>query len=145
MNQRDCKRDKEILSALHTGDWTADLRKHVVSCASCSELVLVAGLLWSDAIRLQPNLPDGRVIWWKGQLAKRRRSVRRITRFIGLSELLAVVVALAAVFVLLFSARHPFLRNEYLPDRVGSVLLGILITTSFLLFLNLAYLSWKKE
>ena len=75
-----CEKEQAVTELLQTGRWPdacdAALRSHVESCAVCSEVVLVAGLLQeaNSSLLAEVKLPDAGLVWWKAQLRARREA-----------------------------------------------------------------------
>jgi len=94
-----CEREPDVLDALARDGWPDraddDLRAHVAGCASCTDLVVVAGALQqeltvaTDASRL----PPADIVWWRAQLRARDEAVRRATRPIAVAHGVAIAVS----------------------------------------------------
>jgi hypothetical protein len=82
MNQFCCEKEKEIIEALRCGTLGAELKKHAISCAICSDTLAVSEFLQSDSGAV-PVLPDSDYIWWNGQLASKQMAVERATQSIA--------------------------------------------------------------
>lgn len=108
MKQIRCERETEVVGALRTGTWTADLGSHVRDCAICAETRLVAERLLENARRLragyEPIAADR--IWRQAQARRQEMALQRATRPLifmgGLS--VACIISLAAW--LLYSFWH---------------------------------------
>jgi hypothetical protein len=103
-----CTREREVSGLLHNGYWPQacpdDLRAHVASCRTCSELILVTVAL--QASRKQtadlPRLEAAGAIWWRAQLRRRSAALETMSRPILGAQLFALgmaVVVLAALAV----------------------------------------------
>ncbi|HET6169653.1 MAG TPA: hypothetical protein VFE01_05700 [Terracidiphilus sp.] len=98
-----CKRDREVSELLHNGYWPKacpeDLRAHVESCRSCSDLILVTETL--HASRKQsaelPHLEPPGAIWWRAQLRRRNAALETMSRPILGAQIFALIMA---VFVI---------------------------------------------
>lgn len=103
-----CAREREVSELLHKGHWPQacpdDLRSHVASCRSCSDLILVTGTLQetrrhaADLPRLQP----AGAIWWRAQLRRRNAAIEQMSRPIIGAQIFAcamVLVVVAAIAV----------------------------------------------
>jgi len=129
-----CARERELSDLLHKGHWPQacpeDLRKHVVSCRSCSDLVLITGTL--QASRKQtaelPRLAPAGTIWWRAQLRRRNAAIEKMSRPIVGAQIFAlamVLVVIAAIAVWQFGNWSAWLSD--LPDTLH---LAALIPTS---------------
>jgi hypothetical protein len=134
MSAHECHREDELLDALGRGYVGAELAAHIESCASCSELQLVAGALLNDradAVAEAP-VPAAGTMWWRMQLRHRHeaQSTARRTLLIGQALTLAIAVGL---MVVLFGADVALTVRQL----VGSIHLGtpffLALATSLLL------------
>ncbi len=109
MKTPSCTAEDAVLAALRSGDWPADLRRHVDRCPACAEVLLVAGALAEDARSAAHDrpLPDPGGIWLDARLRARRLEVDRATRPIAVMRRLAAAGAAAAVLV-----AGTWLRND---------------------------------
>jgi len=113
MMLRCCPREAEVKALVERGQWpqacATELRKHVDSCRSCGELVLVTAAFQHarnhalGAARLgSPGL-----LWWRAQLRRRNAAVERISRPILSAQIFALAVNLVvAAAVAVWQARH---------------------------------------
>jgi hypothetical protein len=114
----------EVVGALRTGLWSAQLSSHVESCASCRETRLVAESLLHYAASLRVEQEPGAAdqIWRRAQMERQAMVLKRATRPLifmrGLS--LGCVVAFAAWLL------HGFSRFDYREVFHGVPLGGIL-------------------
>lgn len=98
-----CTREREIIALLHNGHWpqacSDELRAHVASCRSCSDLVLVTESL--QASRRQttelPHLEPPGAIWWRAQLRRRNAAIEKVSRPILGAQIFAVLMTLVVV------------------------------------------------
>ncbi|HXS77577.1 MAG TPA: hypothetical protein VN753_15455 [Terracidiphilus sp.] len=98
-----CSRERELSELLQNGFWpqacSDDLRAHVASCRSCSDLVLVTEALQgsrrqsADLARLQPS----GAIWWRAQLRRRNAAIEKMSRPILGAQIFALVITLVIV------------------------------------------------
>jgi hypothetical protein len=101
-----CKREREVSEILHNGYWPQvcpeDLRAHVASCRSCSDLILVTETL--QASRKQsaelPRLEPPGAIWWRAQLRRRNAALETMSRPILGAQLFALGMALVVLAAL---------------------------------------------
>ena len=106
-----CAREREISDLLHKGHWPQacpdDLRAHVASCRSCSDLVLITESLQTSR-RLTAELPrlePAGAIWWRAQLRRRNAAIEKVSRPILGAQIFALTMTLvvtAAIAVWLF-------------------------------------------
>jgi uncharacterized membrane protein (DUF2068 family) len=98
-----CTREREVSGLLHNGYWPQacpdDLRAHVASCRTCSELILVTVAL--QASRKQtadlPRLEPPGAIWWRAQLRRRNAALETMSRPILGAQIFAVVMAAVVI------------------------------------------------
>jgi hypothetical protein len=98
MNAEICEFEEATAAALASGEWSAELRKHLNACPLCVELELV----WQSLAQVTTDqnatpLPAPGLIWWRSQLAGRRQQAERALAAIALMQKLAIAVALVAV------------------------------------------------
>ena len=98
-----CPRERELSQLLHTGHWpqacSDELRSHVASCRSCSDLVLVTESLQASrrhAAEL-PRLEPPGAIWWRAQLRRRNSAIQQMSRPILGAQIFAVAMTLVVV------------------------------------------------
>src|SRR4029450_1131838 len=74
-----CPMEASVLLARRTGQWTETQETHVADCASCQELLKVAGFMngIADNLRRDPALPDPALVWLKAQWIEREERQRR--------------------------------------------------------------------
>jgi hypothetical protein len=102
-----CECDKELLviEAARSSAWDPELRNHVASCRTCTDVALAVQAL--NAARAfdaaEARIPDAGFMWWKAQLLSKRVAAERATRPIRYVQHFAcacgvfVVVALCAL------------------------------------------------
>jgi hypothetical protein len=94
-----CPRETDLWDAIAAGRWpdTADanLRAHVVSCAACRDLALVAGRLRRDAcdINRDATPPSSAIVWWRAQMRARQEAAQAVDRPITVVQGLAIACA----------------------------------------------------
>jgi len=95
--------EQEVLEALMSGRfdsaWAEPLRAHAAGCASCSDLVLVAGFLRraGEAAVAEAKPPSAALVWWKAQLRARQEAAQRAVRPIAIAEKAGLAGAVLAV------------------------------------------------
>lgn len=98
-----CARERDVAAVLHSGHWPQacpeDLRAHVASCRTCSDLVLVTEAL--QASRRQtadlPRLQPAGAIWWRAQLRRRNAAIEKVSRPILGAQLFASTMTLGVI------------------------------------------------
>jgi len=82
MNRSQCECEMDVVRALRTGLWSAELRRHVESCASCREAKAVAEGLLHYAASLQGEQVPGAAdaIWRRAQAERQAMILKRATR-----------------------------------------------------------------
>jgi hypothetical protein len=104
---RVCAYEKELIDALKAGHWpegcAPELRAHVASCASCSDLVLLTEAFQrakSASVQESPVGTPG-LLWWRAQLRRRNAAAERVGQPVAIAQTFAFLLTLlvAAVFV----------------------------------------------
>jgi len=113
----DCPREQDVLDALTNGRWPdhadGDLRGHISTCVSCSDLVSVVQPLIdehaSNEFSQHARIPSSAVMWWRAQMRARQEAVREAARPITVAQ---IVAGGTAFFVAMFTlvALSPWLR-----------------------------------
>ncbi|HEX6161313.1 MAG TPA: hypothetical protein VF111_14155 [Thermoanaerobaculia bacterium] len=94
-----CPREDELLDALGRGFLGEELSSHAGSCASCSELQIVAGALLdakSEAVAEAPLRSSG-TMWWRMQLRRRQDTMSRARRSLLIGQAATLIVALTLI------------------------------------------------
>ncbi len=106
MTNVDCDRGHEALDILGAGRWPdgcdAELRAHVAACASCTELVDVAGAVLDErntALR-DAAIPGSGLVWWRIQLRVRQEKARSASRTVTAVQAIAIAVAVTIALAL---------------------------------------------
>jgi len=98
-----CARERELSELIRKGHWPqaspADLRAHVTSCRSCSDLVLVTDTLQASHRHTAelPRLEPAGAIWWRAQLRRRNAAIEKVSRPILGAQLFASTMALVVI------------------------------------------------
>ena len=103
MKPMSCEHESSIIRALHSGEWSSELRLHVAECADCSQALHLAEALRAAARRaeIHCNPPDAHWILQRSRRMAREIAVRRVTRLLAaMRALAAVYVAAAALWLL---------------------------------------------
>jgi hypothetical protein len=82
MNRNQCEREREVVTALRTSVWTAELSGHVRSCAVCGEAKQVAESLlhFATMLRIEHEPSSADRIWRRAQAQRQEMVLRRATR-----------------------------------------------------------------
>ncbi|WP_348267589.1 hypothetical protein [Edaphobacter sp. DSM 109919] len=100
MNRSGCECEREVVDALRTGLWTADLNGHIESCDSCRETKRVAESLlhYAASLRVEQVPAAADEIWRRAQMERQAMILKRATRPLIFMRLLSLgcVVAFAA-------------------------------------------------
>ena len=100
MKPTGCEQENALIRAIHSDQWTYELRSHLSACADCSQALRVAEALQAEARRAQArfNPPDAHWILQRSRRMAREIAVRRVGR------LLAIMRVLAACYVIVAAA-----------------------------------------
>ena len=107
MKPMSCEHESSVIRALHSGEWSGELRHHAAECLDCSQALQLAEALGEAArraeIRFHP--PDAHWILQRSRVMAREIAVRRVTHLLAaMRALAAVYVAVAALWLLRGSA-----------------------------------------
>jgi len=96
--QMGCEHENRAIRALHSGEWTSELRAHTAGCEDCSEALRLAEALREESRRnqMQCQLPDSHWIWQRSRQLAREAAVRRMSRLLMAMQVLASTYAVAA-------------------------------------------------
>lgn len=138
MSPFSCNREREVADLLRRGHWPqacpADLRTHVDSCRSCSDLVVVTRTLQTARTNAAdvPHLHSAGALWWRAQLRRRNQAIERINKPILGAQIFAfaMVFVIAAGF-LLWEARRGFQFFAWIEDLPQALHLDALLPASF--------------
>ena len=93
-----CPREPELLAGLASGELNEELRAHVESCLECRETQHVWTYLAEvSAEQDLPPLPAPGLIWWRAQLAAKRKQAEESIAAIKLANKTAVALTLALI------------------------------------------------
>ena len=95
-----CHFEDELIDAIGRGFINAELTGHVATCASCTELQLVAGAVLEDRreAMIEATVPNSGTMWWRMQVRLRQeaQATARRTLLIGQAATILIAVALTA-------------------------------------------------
>lgn len=99
MNADRCHREDELIESLGRNFIGPELESHVVSCASCSELRLVAGAFLDDRAQAmtEAHVPSSGTMWWRMRVRHRHELQARARRSLYIGQAATLLVALALV------------------------------------------------
>jgi hypothetical protein len=123
MTLRPCRREKELLTTLRTGQWPQvcdpDLRAHIDSCSLCRDTVMLKAAFQSTlaATRSAAPLDSPNLLWWRAQLRRRNAAMERLSRPVAGAHRFALVInILAALGLALELALHRDLWRPWLTE-----------------------------
>ena len=101
-----CRYETDVLAAVADGSWdhaTDELKAHVTTCRTCSDLALVSQLLKTDhaAMVAEANVPSAGQVWWRAQMRARAEAAEAAARplFVAQAVACAAVVGLLVALV----------------------------------------------
>ncbi len=129
-----CQREDELLNALGRGFLGSELEDHIVACAPCAELHMVAGALLDDRAHsiAEAPIPTSGGMWWRMRLRQRHDAEGKARRslLVGQAATLSVAIALMIFF---FGADLMVAAREVVSTvRVSTPLLLAILTTVLL-------------
>ncbi len=82
MSQNRCECEREMVQAMRTGVWTAELQEHIAACVTCAETRRVAGSLlqYASWFRVESAAGSADAIWRRAQAERQAMAVRRAMR-----------------------------------------------------------------
>lgn len=98
-----CEWEPALVSALQRGHLPEEVSRHVASCAACTDTAIVWGYLHDveqDAADAD-QLPAPGLIWWRAQLAERRKLASRSVASIQIVQNAAIALAAILAVTLL--------------------------------------------
>ena len=95
-----CQFEDELIDAIGRGFVNPEITAHIESCASCTELQLVAGAVLEDRreAMIEATVPNSGTMWWRMQVRLRQeaQATARRTLLIGQAATILIAVALTA-------------------------------------------------
>jgi hypothetical protein len=108
MTPLECTREADVVDAIASQRWPeradADLRRHVATCAICSDVAEVAAAVLDErdaAIHEAHTLPPAELVWFRAQARARADASRRAARPIAIMQALGLAGATAVVSLLI--------------------------------------------
>jgi hypothetical protein len=111
MKQMSCEYESGVIQALHSGEWSSELRLHAAECADCSQALLLAEALGAEARRVEAGFhpPDAHWILQRSRRMAREIAMRRLAfLLVSMRGLAAVYVAAAVGWLLRGYAALPY-------------------------------------
>ena len=100
-----CARETDVLDLIAIGQWPAradaSLAAHVASCASCSDLAIVASAITDvrDTGDEYHRLPDSGIVWLRAQMRAREDATQRAARPLLMAQIAGLVAVTAILAV----------------------------------------------
>jgi hypothetical protein len=103
MKQMGCEHETSVIRALHSGEWTNELRLHLDECQDCSQALHLAEALREAAMQkvTQCHPPDSHWILQRSRRMAREIAMRRMARLMTAMRTLAAVYAIVVAAWLL--------------------------------------------
>lgn len=103
MKPMSCEHENSIIRALHSGEWSSELRRHAAECPDCSQALHLAEALRAAARRAEAGFhaPDPLWILQRSRRMAREIAMRRVTRLLAAMRVLAALYVAAAALWLL--------------------------------------------
>ncbi len=125
-----CPRENELLDSLGRGFVIPNLREHLQSCPSCSELHLVAGALLEDRTQAlgEASVPSASAMWLRLQLRQQHelQAISRHSLMIG--QALTLSGALVLIGAMFSTEISSGVRQLVGAIRISTPLLLVLVT-----------------
>jgi hypothetical protein len=143
-----CPMEASVLLARRTGQWTETHERHTAACASCRELLKVAGFMneIANGLRRDPSLPDPVLVWLKAQWIEREESQRRYLARLAVRRVLVQVGVLVVLGLLMMGIRSSTAAFSESLTSVDETILFSLVGTLTLLFLGgcFVFSRWRR-
>jgi hypothetical protein len=132
MKPMSCEHESSVIRALHSGEWSSELRLHAAECPDCNQALQLAEALGEAARRAEAGFqaPDAHWIWQRSRVRAREIAVRRMTRLLAaMRALAAVYVAAAALWLLRGSAALQYreVASSMHGTSAGFALMGAMV------------------
>ena len=100
-----CRFEADVLAAVAAGSWDhapEELRAHVTTCGTCSDLALVSQLLKTDhaAMVAEANVPSAGQVWWRAQMRARAEAAETAARPLFVAQAVACAAVVGALVAL---------------------------------------------
>ncbi len=124
MKQMGCEHESSVIRALHSDEWTKELRLHAAECQDCSQALYLAEALREGAKRAEIHCNPPNPHW----ILQRSRRMAREIAMQRMAGLLAVMRTLATVYVV---AVIGWLLRGYAESQYREVALAMRGTSSW--------------
>ena len=107
MLEHECPREQELLDVVQASRWPAacdrELRAHVVTCASCTDLLAVVAPLLDEQRQLvqEAAVPSSAIVWWRAQMRVRREAMEKAAQPISFVQGISFACAAGLLATLL--------------------------------------------
>ena len=104
-----CPHEAEVQAILRQGHWPEacdrELRRHIQTCRSCSEQLLVLHTFHAARAHAMQAAPidHPNLLWWRAQLRRRNEALQRVGRPITTAQIFALCISILAAAALLRS------------------------------------------
>jgi hypothetical protein len=132
MKPMSCEHESGVIRALHSGEWSMELRRHAAECPDCSQALQLAEALGEAARRaeIRCHPPDALWILQLSRQMAREIAVRRMARLLAaMRALAAIYVAAAALWLLRGSAALQYreVASSMHGTSAGFALMGAMV------------------
>jgi hypothetical protein len=125
-----CDKTFEVRRAITSGSWTQPVLEHALNCEACSEVSVAAWLAEKARAEACCSIPaNADLIWWKARLKANGRNSAGVLVPIAAAQLLALVGAILAVFVV----ASPVAADQSLKSFPLNSMLAVAVVLSALL------------
>jgi hypothetical protein len=104
-----CPHQAEVQTIVRQGHWPQacdpELRKHIQTCRTCAEQLLVLHAFHSARDQAMQAAPvdHPNLLWWRAQLRRRNEALQRVGRPITTAQIFALCISILAAAALLRS------------------------------------------
>jgi hypothetical protein len=105
MENLECIKERLILRASLSGQWTDELLAHLASCNACQESMDVSRYMQklSEVSAAEHPLPNAQYVWWKAQFLDQELAQERATRPLFIAQAVSyAVITLGLVGLLIW-------------------------------------------
>ena len=100
-----CRYEADVLAAVAAGSWdhaSDELKAHVTTCGTCSDLALVSQLLKTDhaAMVAEANVPSAGQVWWRAQMRARADAAEAAARPLFVAQAVACAAVIGVLVAL---------------------------------------------
>jgi hypothetical protein len=136
MKQMSCEHESGVIRALHSGEWSSELRLHAAECADCRQALFIAEALGAEALRVEAGFrpPDAHWIVQRSRRMAREIAMRRVALLLaGIRALAAVYVAAAVGWLLrgYVAIQYREVASSMSGAATGFALMGAMVAAVF--------------